>query len=337
FTMMDAETPAADLILAASSSNQVLLPNANIILSGTDTNRSILLIPGADLFGQTLVSLIVSDGVLSATNQFLLTVTPVNDPPILAPISNRTIDELSLLLITNLATDVDTPAHLLTFSLSTNAPAGAKISTSGVFSWVPAEEQGPGTYHITVVVSDNENPSLSDAREFQVVVNEVNAAPSLAPIANRTVHAGTTVIVMNKASDPDFPANLLNFSLLTQLPGATVDPLTGLFAWTPTEGDVGSSNTIGIQVQDDGSPVLSSSVAFNVVVVSRPLQTISLEDSAVRILWDAISGESYRVEVTTNLADQVWMNLTEITATGSVAEFHDPIGNDEKFYRIRIP
>ena len=102
---------------------------------------------------------------------------------------------------------------VLTYSLS-NAPAGATINaTNGVFTWTPTEAQGPGIYNITVRVTDNNLPPGSDAKIFQVTVNETTQAPVLAAIMNRVVHAGTLVLFTNTAMDADVPTNSLVFIL----------------------------------------------------------------------------------------------------------------------------
>ena len=57
------------------------------------------------------------------------------------------------------ATDVDVPPQTLAYSLE-DAPAGqAIVPATGVFTWTPTEEQGPGDYTFPVLVSDG---TLSD-------------------------------------------------------------------------------------------------------------------------------------------------------------------------------
>src|SRR5205807_1390655 len=50
---------------------------------------------------------------LSATNTFMVVVNEINSPPVLPVQTNRTISELTLLTITNTATDADIPANSL--------------------------------------------------------------------------------------------------------------------------------------------------------------------------------------------------------------------------------
>ena len=78
------------------------------------------------------------------------------------------IDEGSLLTFTASATDAE--GGPLIFSLGPGAPVGASITTNGVFSWTPTEEQGPGTYTVTIMVSDG---YLSDSSTITITVNEI--------------------------------------------------------------------------------------------------------------------------------------------------------------------
>jgi hypothetical protein len=123
--------------------------------------------------GTNAFSVIVTDNglpPLSATQSFVVTVLPSNNPPVLAMASNRTVAAGVTLTITNVATDPDSPPQTLTFSLDPGAPVGASIgATDGVFMWTPADSQA-GTNSITVRVTDNGLPNLSDAKTFTVNV-----------------------------------------------------------------------------------------------------------------------------------------------------------------------
>ncbi|MBU6183399.1 MAG: Ig-like domain-containing protein [Verrucomicrobia bacterium] len=81
FTIGDNETAAESLNLTASSSNQSLVPNANIAFGGNGSNRSATITPAANQLGNSTISITVSDGTFSATSTFRLTVT---EPPDIA-------------------------------------------------------------------------------------------------------------------------------------------------------------------------------------------------------------------------------------------------------------
>src|SRR5207237_990131 len=101
---------------------------------------------------------------LSMAETITITVNEVNSLPALAPIGNKTVNELTLLTFTNSATDAASPAQTLTFSLDAGFPAGANITTNGVFTWTPTEAQGPSNYPVTIRVIDNGSPPLSDRK-----------------------------------------------------------------------------------------------------------------------------------------------------------------------------
>ena len=233
---------------------------------------------------------------------------------------------------------VSTPTQL-TYSLS-NAPAGATINpTSGIFTWTPTEAQGPGVYNITVRVTDNNLPPLSDSKNFQVTVNEVNQAPVLAAITNRTVHAGMLVTFTNTATDGDLPPNTLNYALDPGAPaGAGIGASTGVFTWLTTDSQAGTTNNITVRVTDNGIPAMDDAETFSVAVLARPaIQSTAIVGSDFVLGWSAIAGTKYRVQFKNNLDDLLWTDLTpDITATGPSANFSDPVGLTQRFYRILV-
>ena len=206
---------------------------------------------------------------LSDAKTFSVTVNEANSAPILSAITNQTIDENTLLSFTCAATDSDIPANTLTFSLDPGAPAGVSIdASSGQFSWTPTEAQGPGVYSITVRVTDNGVPPLSNTNTFTVTVNEVNSPPVLAAIPDTSIDAGTALVFTNTAVDTDLPANTLTYSLDPGAPdGASVGLSNGVFSWTPTLAQASGAYNITVRVTDDGIPPLSDARTFNVAVL----------------------------------------------------------------------
>src|SRR6185436_11574431 len=97
----------------------------------------------------------------------------------------------------------------------------------------------------------------TDTKIFTAFVNEVNTAPAFAAIANQSVNEGGTLSFTIAASDADIPGNTLTYALTSAPAGATINSSSGLFTWTPTEGQGPSTNLITVQVTDNGSPTLS--------------------------------------------------------------------------------
>ncbi len=129
------------------------------------------------------------------------TVLPgANTPPVLAPIGDKSVDELTLLAFTATAIDTDLPPDTLTFTLDAGAPQGAAITAGGAFTWTPSEAQGPGSYPITVTVSDGRGGT--DSETITVTVNEVaevtfvltpsaGANGAISPATPQTVASGS--------------------------------------------------------------------------------------------------------------------------------------------------
>ena len=76
------------------------------------------------------------------------------------------MNEGTLLTFTATATDADLPAQTLAFSL-VGAPAGASITSGGVFTWTPTEAQGGSDYTFTVQVCDNYTTPACDTETSQ--------------------------------------------------------------------------------------------------------------------------------------------------------------------------
>jgi len=193
-----------------------------------------------------------------------VTVTEVNSAPVLPAQSNRTIAELTSLIVTNRASDADLPANTLTYSLIAS-PAGAAISASGVITWTPTEAQGPSTNVITTVVTDNGVPPLSATNSFVVVVNEVNTAPVLPAQANRTIVNQASLLVTNTAADSDIPANAVTYTLVNPPAGALIDT-NGIITWTPIPAQTPSVGVMTTIASDNGLPPLSATNSFTVTV-----------------------------------------------------------------------
>nr|WP_262511747.1 malectin domain-containing carbohydrate-binding protein [Adhaeribacter pallidiroseus] len=123
--------------------------------------------PKANFTGKDTFTFTVSVGCLvSAPATVTVTVSPVNDAPVLATISNKTVVLGSTVNFTATATDPDA-GQTKTFSL-VGAPAGARINaTTGVFNWKPA---AVGSTAFKIKVTDNGSPALSDEQALMVTV-----------------------------------------------------------------------------------------------------------------------------------------------------------------------
>ena len=128
----------------------------------------------------------------------------VNVAPVLPLQTNRTIAELTLLVVTNTATDAN-PGQTLTYK-PVGFPTGATLDTTGIIRWTPTEAQGPSTNVLRTVVTDNGSPAMSATNEFTVIVTEANSAPALGGPTSINNTNPAAVSVPYTATDGDLPA-----------------------------------------------------------------------------------------------------------------------------------
>jgi probable HAF family extracellular repeat protein len=149
--IQSAATVTADLTAYVPSSWQ------NLLISGTD-------------------ALAASAGdIASWADDRMRQLSPNNAPPVLNPIRDQIVNEGSFLSFTAKGSDADS-GDILTFSLD-SAPVGASIDpNTGVFTWTPPD--GPATAQVTVRVTDNGSPPLSDTKTFTITV--LNVPPTAA-------------------------------------------------------------------------------------------------------------------------------------------------------------
>ncbi len=251
--------PANGTVTLVTTGGSLQIPTSQYIYTPTQNFN------GEDTFTFT-----ATDGIsVSNVGVVTVTVTAVNDAPQIDTIAAQNADEQSAVTFTATASDPnDSPPDALTFSLQ-NAPSGASIDpVTGEFSWTPTETQGPGIYTPTVVVTDDGLPPLSDTATVVITVTEVNTAPVLAPIGDFSVDVADTLTFTAHATDADDPANALTFSLQNAPSGASIDPVTGEFSWTPNAAHGGQTYTVTVMVSDDGSPVMTDTEITHITVVN---------------------------------------------------------------------
>jgi hypothetical protein len=287
---------------------------------------------------------VTDDGLpsLSDAETITVTVNEVNTAPILNAIRDQTINEGATLSFNALASDSDVPAQTLTFSLDPGAPAGAAINpTTGAFNWSPSEAQGPGSYPVTVRVTDNGSPNLNFAETFTITVAESNVAPVLAAIGDRTVVEGTLLSFTLSATDADLPAQTLSYSMDAGAPtGATFNAVTRTFNWTPAEDQGPGTNAVTFRVTDNGSPNMGDFETITIVVSSAAelrLIDITISGSgAVTLNWSSQAGNTYRVQSKDDLSQAPWNTEGDYDATNSTTTATISTGGAPwRYYRIQ--
>ena len=164
---------------------------------------------------------------------------------------------------------------------------GKNSTVIGSFTdfWLLEDSSVPDSWTLQIFSNNpNEGPQ---GNFFAQVVTKAN--PNKAPVwtsaaPNRRVSEGSTIAFQLKATDADLPPQPLTFSLVSGPEGMTVNPTSGLVSFRPTESQGPSTNTVLVRVSDNGTPALSATNSFSVVVMEvnqapelSPIESLSIE------------------------------------------------------------
>ena len=146
-----------------------------------------------------------------------------------------------------------------------------------------------------------------------------NTPPALAPIADRLAYLGDTVTFQALASDPDSPPEILAYTLAPGAPvSATIDLGTGIFRWLVAGVPALSTNPITVRVTDNGTPPLSATQTFSVIILPQPIIAApSLNGSTLTLAWPSVPGRTYRLLFKIDMGDPVWHPYLDFPATGT--------------------
>ncbi|MEZ6070741.1 MAG: putative Ig domain-containing protein [Pirellulales bacterium] len=276
------------------------------------------------------ITVFVTDSEGGISSESFTVYVSRNVAPTFATIPDMETNEHELfeLDLSNYLSDLNLgDSHTFSF-VNGNLPAGLALDPStGVISWMPSESQGVAggsVYPLTVKVDDGSGGTATAS--FAVTVNEANADPVLEPIDDVAGEVGVEIAFVASATDSDEPANTLVFSLVDgNSTGATINPSTGAFSWTPAAGDDGQAFDFTVNV-DDGNGGTDSQdftvyVGVNAPPEFRGLPALTVDEGTLVTLnlndyvFDANSGDSHTFTLeNTELPDGVTFN-------GSTGEF----------------
>ena len=262
--------------------------------------------------GTTAVTVTATDGSLSASHTFNVTVTP---PPNRAPVANPTIADVSVTAGSSVTVGFgsnfsDPDGDTLTYSVTSGDTAIATVSgLSNSDATMDVDGVAAGTTAVTVTATDG---SLSASHTFNVTVTPPpNRAPvANPPIADVSVTAGSSVTVGfgSNFSDPD--GDTLTYSVTSgDTAIATVSGLSNSDATVDVDG-VAAGTTAVTVTATDGS--LSASHTFN-VTVTAPLPVVTI----AAVADEVYVGDPAVFSLSATSAVSVTVSVTDVDGTTS--------------------
>ena len=243
-------------------------PTFVTITTSTATSGNVHAAPGIGDAGTYTVQAQVSDGALTDTEIFQVTVNPFvagNNPPVLAPPNDMTVAEGATADQVITATDVD--GNPLSFSKQAG-PSFMTVTTTS-----PGSGTGTGNIHLApgfsdagtyaaTVRADDGNGGTND-KTLTITVTNVNRAPTLNAISDMTVTEGATSDQTITGSDPDGDA--LTFSKATGPAFMTVVPTSATSANVHLAPGAGTAGTYSASATaSDGD--LTDTKSFTITV-----------------------------------------------------------------------
>ena len=280
FTVADIETPAANLVVTATSSNQSIVTDANITITNgaTANDRKVTVVTNANAntaTGPVTITLTVTDSSAGTnTSTFLLNVTPVNDKPtfttqtiadfaagtsgtqvvpsFLQNISfGPTSDESSQTIMAKNIFNVSDPNGVLTGSIS--------LFTDLV---LPLSGQG-GTVSFDVTIQDDgltANGGLDTSDPVTVTFTVLNTLPIISTVSNTSIFEdNTTAAIALTVSDAETAAASLTLSAMSS--DTSIVPVSGI-----QFGGSGGSRTVQITPTANQNTAVSGVVTITLIV-----------------------------------------------------------------------
>jgi len=374
FVIGDAETAASNLLVSVTSTNAALVPVPNIIFGGAGSNRTVRVIPAANLTGTSIIAVTVSDGVFTANDTFLVTVTNVPPPPP-SPgsstnllISHWKFEESS----GGAALDSTGPNPGMLLGGALREPAG-KFGGAALFDGINDYVNVPDSnsldlsnrFSISLWFRPSQLLHAGSGRKdliqkflsYWIILNYPNGDGRLSFVLNSgSPYARSTTSIWQSNTWYHVAATYDGVTMKLYINGVLEGSTPSVFLPNNTTNplQIGGNTTQGHWfpgAMDDvrlyGSPLSASLVSdlYNGLsplvlpaAATAPTLAVSVEpeNDLVVLKWTAQPGRNYRVEYTDDLTATEWLPLpATVTVSGEAARAEDTLGlSTQRFYRV---
>ena len=271
---------------AIPSLTAVGLPAWATLSDNGDGTATITGTPGFTDAAVSTVTISASDGSLTGTATFRLTVSNTNRPPVANPVANQTVAE-------------NNPFSLIVTASDPDATIPA-ITAAGLPGWATLTDNGNGTATITgtpgfsaagstaVAITANDG-FLTGSVVFDLTVTNTNRSPVVDPIADQTVAETDSFSLVVTASDPDGTTPFLSAAglpswatlsdngdgtaTITGTPGFT-DAAVSTVTITASDGGLDGGTSFELTVAETNRRPVVDPVASQIVAENDPFNLV---------------------------------------------------------------
>lgn len=266
------------------------------------------------------VKILVSDNRGgTASQEFSIAITAANQPPVLLPVDPKKVTVGQTLSFKLSASDPE--GKPLKFTQETSVPNSTLNSSTGNFSFTPAESQ-IGILNVTFKVSDGEK---SDQTTVKIEVLRANRPPIIdsSPVTKGT--EGSPYSYQVHATDPD--GDQITYSVKDSPDGLSINNVSGLISWTPTQNQTGVRQVTVVAADAFGG---SDSQQYSITVdsttdVSPPVVTLTAPNKVLVSSSFTVTADVKDLSPISKVVFQVdGLTVSEVTSAPYVLNFSAP-------------
>ena len=237
------------------------------VVTVTTSASSVQVASIADINGQTTLTITISDGTSDTTAQVVVTVTAVNDPPVLT-VSTAALtlnEDFAQISINTTRSDVEGDTLTLTVAESTTGVVTITTTASGIQVASIANVSGQTT--LTITLSDG---TTSTSTQVAVIVNAVNDAPVLtvSTTALTLIEDFTTAVVI-ATTRSDVEGDTLTLTVSESITGVVTVATSSSGVSVAAINNANGATILTINLSD-GTTITSVQVAVSVTAVNDP-------------------------------------------------------------------
>lgn len=304
-------TPFSLSLSATDSDNDTLSWSISGVAqhgSASVSGGSVSYTPVANFHGSDSFTVQVSDGDDTDSITVNVTVTPVNDVPVISGAPSTSLDQDTAYSFTPTASDLDT-ADVLTFSIS-NPPTWASFNTAtGALTGTPAGTDSGKTIGIVISVNDGTTSTALPAFDIEVI----STIDPLQPVVTAPAELNVDAI------------GLFTPITLRQLLGINVNA---------TQGEVDAA--VKLLAQDG---VSGNDCCITIAEGLTAMNALLLAPGRHEIKWKAtnavgVTGETVQV---VNIKPLVSLSKSQVAVRGSDIEFRVLLNGPSPVYPFTVP